>query len=165
MSSCFACQREPIVSEVPKERNTTVVVLLYKKEKRLETWDIDTLGNTKRHTSQILEMEDLPLGLFPISSKDDLLYANFKTNKLLRKTIENETGTDATFQNDLLSLLSLEKTEDLNQLLQNSKVKEIAILPNDIYVDGSFQPSMNGPVWMPELYASLEIWMKDFTAK
>lgn len=181
-----ACEAEQVAEEVnlpekkqetivPETRNELIpskkeelVLLLFKKENKIELWTVDE-GNRKKKIEErtVTIASDLPIGVFKAkvfsATGLTLHYPNAFYKRLEKK------GTLSFKDNIFISnteegnvVVPTELLNTLRTTLKEVKQHHIIVFPNDARADGQLKTCIRCPKAMTEVYAQLELYVKDY---
>ncbi len=172
----FQCQLEESpaqtknITEKLSVKGSNIDLLIFKKEMKLELWRTDSLCKERISRLDLQKKAFYPIGIYGLLSKNGEWLPNIEENKALRKGLQlNRKSFPKNLplayeekQTDLLSLLAVEDTAHVGRQLKEAKSAQILVLPSDSRTGKPFEGRLNGEPWFPELYSSLELWIKDF---
>ncbi len=135
---------------------TTHHLLIFKKEQKLEIWNIGT-KNTLVVDFQLKNLQQLPIGQFDLifNKKEKTIQIDFPNKFYKNKSYSIYSKQDFTLGIDDLS-------EQFFKKMQNVQLSQILIFPNDNRTSGDLIPCFACPHWMAELYAFLNLKKKEY---
>ncbi|MFT4664600.1 MAG: hypothetical protein ACI8YQ_000834 [Polaribacter sp.] len=162
---CGPEQQPTIASKKMNLKGESLHLLLFRKEMKLELWLANDSVKQRLSTLPLQSPLLYPLGVYDLHFSDGKWLPNFDRNKAQRKqTLLNDVPFPKK-QTDLLSLLAAEDADLLDQQLKLAQNAQVLIFPNDSRSGKPFEGSRNGEPWLPELYSSLELWLRGFHHK
>lgn len=160
-------ENPPIALEKDSIDRITVDVLIFKKEKKVELWE-------RKTNNELLFIKDLELmnekrlllGIFvSTSGKMELkLPGTSYQNKI--KVYSNPLDHDlldfSARTLPIIDIISAKEKTKTPDLFSNYHLDQVIVFPNDARSSGKFDPCINCPHWMVEIYGSLEWYIKNY---
>jgi len=138
-------------------------ILIFKDESIMELWGADKGKEKKRLSNFKLENTfHWPLGIFKMNLTDKESIHFIFPNEFYREKAHLNISNYTPYFYKLEPALSKSDLKLLKGYLIDSNEAMVLICPNDIRLKNKFNPQINGPIWLPELYSLLELHLKDY---
>ncbi len=151
----IGCETSPSANQSAAS-DLTCHLLFFKKEQKIEVWKAGNKNNLL-DSFQLKVPLQLPLGPFSLQFDE-------KANNL-QIEYPNEFYRSKGIQFDERLIPILEKNNMPKQFFEqfeNVRFTKIIIFPNDKRIDGDFSPCFACPHWMAEIYAFLNLKIKEY---
>ncbi len=153
------------ISNSNNANTLSIDLLIFKSEKELDVWQKAGNGQMNQVGSiQLSKRLNWPIGLFDWSIEDEssihlVFPSSFYRKKLKIEAISNKRDS---YHTELNEALSEKELNYLLSLLGNGSLGKLLILPNKPDKNGYLKPQLHGPHWSAELYALLELELKNY---
>jgi len=165
--SCNESQEKPLDVVKMPQNDSELHLLLFKAERTLEIWNYEKKNGFKKLSNTSMSMADhYPIGVFDWQTKEqNQIKVNFPNRFYHQK--QNQAIDKSKWKlemNNFHNQLSPKNQVFLDSilLLGYNDAGKLLVFPSDARNVGHFTPCINCPHWTPELFTTLEFYLKAY---